>query len=169
MLYGLLFCLAAGADTGELQLVAGDGTACGLSFLHHGGREDHIIQVHDLAALGADEMGVGGGGEIVPIQSIDHADGLDDALFLEHGNVPVDRSQTQIGELRLELLMNPFSSGMALGLADAVENGIALFTLFSDWLHKHLQINNNSYYNYNSSTGDGLCKEGILKIFIVYN
>lgn len=92
MLYGFLFCLAAGADAGELQLVAGDGAACGLGFLYYGGGEDHIVQVRYLAALGADKMGVGGGGEIVPLQAIDYADGLDDALFLEHGNVPVDRS-----------------------------------------------------------------------------
>lgn len=56
--------------------------------------------------------------------------------------------------------MNPFSGGMTLGLADAVENGIALFALFSDWFHEHLKINNNSYYGYNSSTGGQICKEG---------
>lgn len=113
---------------GELQLVAADLSAeAAFRLIDNPLRELNLIEVQDLMTLGADEVSVGRSVIVVPLQAVDHADGLDDPLFLEHGDVPVDGAKAQIRDLRLELLINPISRGVTFCAADALENGITLF------------------------------------------
>ena len=159
-----VFAAAPGTDSGELQLIAGD-AASGSCVAENFGRQDNAVQIQYLSALGADEMGVRRSGKIVALQPIDHADGLNDSFFLEHGNVPVDRTQTQVGEVRLQLLVDPFGCGVALGIADTVQNSVAFFAVLSDSFHVHLLVDNDYYYGYHFSTDFLACKEEKSKNF----
>ena len=138
----LFLFLTFAAGPGELQLVAGD-RAAGEAFRLRDGRgcELDALQIHHTSAVGADEMGVGCGVVVVTLQPIHHADGLDAAVLLEHGDVPVDGTQAQVRDLRLQLLIDPFSAGVALGPTDAVENGITLSAVLSGSFHVSLQSN----------------------------
>ena len=138
--------LAIGAAAEKLQLMS-DHSAAGdaLGLLHSLGRKNNRVQILHLAAAGADKVGVGFDMPVIPFQSVDHADGPNDALFLEHGNIAIDGAQAQIRKLGLQLLIDPFGAGVALGLSDAVENGVTFPAVFSDSFHVSLHFNNNYY------------------------
>lgn len=143
-------CLAFGAAAEKLQLATSDAsTGKRLCLGHSLGRQTDAFQVLHFAAAGADEVRVGCCVEIKPLQTVDNTDGLNHALFFEHGDIAVDSSQTQIREVALELLIDPFSTGVALGLPDAVEDGITLSAVFSDSLHVSLHFDNSYYYKHN--------------------
>lgn len=150
-IFAVLVGPAFGAVPEELQLIPGN-RAAGDAFriLHGLRRENGCLQILHAAAAGADKVGVRGGMTVIALQTVDHADGLNDALFLEHGNVAIDGAQAQIRKLGLQLLIDPFGAGVALGLSDAVENGVTFPAVFSDSFHVSLHFNNN-YYNHNVS------------------
>ena len=106
--------VALGTDTGELQLIADD-AAAGSCFIQHALGQGHMFQVQNLTAVGADKVGVGFRAVVEPLQAVDNADGLNDILLFEHGNIPVDRTQTQVGEIGFQLPVDPFGGGMAFG------------------------------------------------------
>ena len=110
---------ALGTSAGEQQLITGNGSA-GCRVLQYGGRKYHMVQIYHLSAGGADKMCVWLRGVIVAFQPVDNADGLDHILLFKHGNVAVDRTQTQIGKAGLQLPVDPFGGGMALGASDAL-------------------------------------------------
>ena len=87
----ICFHPAVGTVTAELQMI-GCNSAADVVFgcLHDGLGQFNTIQIQNRTAGCADEVGVGCGIIIVPLQTIDDADGLNGSLFLEHGNIPVD-------------------------------------------------------------------------------
>ena len=129
-----MFFAALGTDARKLQLIACD-AAAGSGFLQYALGQGYMFQIQNLTAGCADKVGVGFGIVVKPFQTVDNADGLDGTFFLEHGDVPVDGAQAEIGEAGLELPVDPFGSGVAFGASDAVQNGIALFTVLSDNFH----------------------------------
>ena len=149
---------ALGTSAGEQQLITGDGSA-GCRVLQYGGRKYHMVQIRYLSAGGTDKVRVRLCGVVVTFQPVDHADRLDNAFFLEHANVPVDRSKAQIGEIRLQLLVDPFGSRVGFGVTNTFQDRVTLFAVFSRSFHVHLLFNNNSYYDCYSSTAFAVCKE----------
>ena len=114
-----VFLAALGADARKLQMIGGDDTACG-GFIQHALGQCHMIQIQNLSALGTDEVGVGFCPIVKPFKAVHNADGLNDILLFEHGDVPIDGAQTEIGKAGLQLPVDPFGGGMAFGLTDAV-------------------------------------------------
>ena len=120
---------AFGTDADKLQLIGCDNTA-GCRFLQNGCRKNYFIQVCHLPADGADKVRMGICVDVIAFQPIDNTDGLDDAFLFEHGDVPIDGTKAQVGEVWLQLLIDPFGGGVALGSADTIQNGVPLFTVF---------------------------------------
>lgn len=58
-------------------------------------------------------MRVGKGVAVITLEPIDDTGGPDDALAPEHGQIAVDRSEGEIGDIRLELRVDPFGGGDA--------------------------------------------------------
>ena len=132
----MFLLLAGGAFAGELQVIGIDGAADG-SFCtgQDLSRQFDSVQIQNFAAGCADKVCVRCGDKVITLQTVNHTDGLNGTFFLEHGDVPVDCSQTQIRNFRLQLLVDPFCTGVALGSTDAVKDSIALSTVFSCSLH----------------------------------
>ena len=144
LLLKIVVCTAVGAGARKLQLVAGNCAAgCRNVFQYRSGQY-HRVQIQYLTAAGADKVCVGFGGTVKVLQSVDDADGLDGSLFAEHGDVAVDGAKAQIRDLRLQLLVDPFGAGVALGPTDAVEDCVSFSAVFSCSFHVSLQINNSS-------------------------
>lgn len=54
----------------------------------------NFFQIQNLVTAGTDEVGMRYCIIIVSLQPIDNADGLDDAFFLKHGDIPIDSTKT---------------------------------------------------------------------------
>ena len=86
-------------------------------------------QVNDRAAGAADEMPVWGDIAVVAILAIHAADDLHRAFAAEASQIAVHRGQRQIGDLRLQLGVDPFGRRVALGGAQALQDGFPLGTV----------------------------------------
>ena len=91
-------------------------------------------------------MRVGNRTGIETLQPVDHADGNQLPLLLEKVEVAVDRTEGEIRDAGLELGVDPFCAGMGFCAADTLQNGAALFTVFSGRHGFQLLNNNNSYF-----------------------
>ena len=68
-----------------------------------------LRQINNCSTAVADEMTVGCSVAVEPLLTVDYTHTLDGAVLLKEHQVPVNRSQTQIRMLRLQLLIHPLS------------------------------------------------------------
>ena len=71
-------------------------------------------QVDNGSAAFANKVTVRGGDRVKTLLPLDHADTLDEAVVLKEDEVPVHRTQAQIGVGRLELLIDPLGRGVTV-------------------------------------------------------
>ena len=104
-----------------------------------------IFHINDASTVAADEMDVWVCVKIEMLITTVNPHRIDQPFLLEHGQVPVNRTQGEIGDLGLELGVDPFGGRMGCRTSHAFQNGIALFAVLSGRHHYHL-LNNNDYY-----------------------
>ena len=91
---------------------------------------DRIIIVSDSVA--ADEMHMGIGVGIEPFHTLDRGHTHDLALILEVGQVPVDGSHGQVGDVVLQVGVDGLCGGVGVCASQIFQNRIALSeTLFA--------------------------------------
>ena len=93
-----------------------------------GGRVN-LLHVDHRAAVGADEVGMGGGLPVEAFIAVHDADGGDNALPLERGKIAVDCAKGQVRDLRLELRVDPFRRRMSRRGTDTFQDRVALFAV----------------------------------------
>ena len=110
--------------------------------------QSNLGQIHDRSAAFANKMAVGLGNCIKPLLPLDHADALNKPVVLEENQVPVDRSQAEVGMGGLELLINPFGRRVAVSRLKQGKHIRPLFTVSCGTLHGRPPFinNSNSYY-----------------------
>ena len=106
-----LLVLTIFAQTGEGELTVGNRAAgaggCRLiQFL----RNPELAQIHHFTAAGADVVDMGDGVGVKPLYAGNSANADHQAQFFEKGQVPVDRADGQIRDLRRELGEDPLGS-----------------------------------------------------------
>lgn len=134
----ILIFQTVGTVAEKLQLIGVDHAGVGLSLLHDAFGQFHMVQVDDLAALGTYIMCMRYSVAVIPFQTGDHTDGLDGPFVFKHGKIAVDSAQTQIRDLGLQLLIDPFGAGVGSGHADTLQNGVSFLTVFSGSFHRRL-------------------------------
>ena len=120
-------------DHQSIALGVRAGLPCDL--IQRGFGELEPIQIADCAAGAAYEVRVRIGAEVEMLKPVKHADGIDRALGFEHRKVAVDRRQRQVGDLRLQLGVDPFRGRMARRAAQTFQDRVALAAVLSDSGH----------------------------------
>lgn len=140
------------AYSGEAELAGIDDTAGFGSRLAAQGLGDyHMGQVDDAAALGADEMDVGFGVAVEPLNAIHSTQAGNLALLLKQGQVSVDRTEGDVREFRLEAGVDPISRRVDVSPPDAGQDCIPFSEMLRCLLHRHLLFKNDSHLHpYNS-------------------
>ena len=85
-------------------------------------------QIPDGAAASANQMGVGGDIGVKMLLPVDDAYRLDQTRVLELGEISVDRAQTQVRVVSMELVVDPICGGVRCGAGEAIINRLTLFT-----------------------------------------
>ena len=84
-------------------------------------------QIPNGAAASANQMGVGGDVGVEMLLPVDDAYRLDQTRILELGEIPVDRAQTQVRVVCVELVVDPICGGVRCGAGEAIINRLTLF------------------------------------------
>ena len=102
-----MFCQAGLAGAEEHQLtevnLSSDVLCC---FFAQPLRSIHLMQVHHGTAVVTDEMHMGGGVGIEPLNPVYSAKALNNALLFEPGKISVDRCQGDVRVVCLEHFMH---------------------------------------------------------------
>ena len=128
---------AVGADAGDGDAAAFD-LCAGLPFDIGEGIPGKLepVDIADRIADAADKVRVRVGTEVKAFEPVVDADGIDSAIGLEHGEIPIDRRERQIGDGGLELRVDPFRRRMARRAAQAFEDCVALVAVLADSGHR---------------------------------
>ena len=115
-----------------------DGDEAVLEQLHLDQNEKELepVDITDRAADTADEVRVRVGAEVKAFKPVVDADGIDCALGLEHGEIPIDGCERQIGDGGLELGVDPFRRRVARRAAQTFEDRVALMAVPANSGHR---------------------------------
>ena len=88
-----------------------------------------FVEIDHLAAAAANKVGMGRCICIEPLLPVDHAHTVNHTVLLEEFQIPVYRSQTEVGVAGLQSLIDPVGRGMAGRTLYGVQDRFALFTV----------------------------------------
>ena len=91
--------------------------------------------INDCTALCADKMRMRPYIAVEAFLAVYHANAIDNPIAFELRNVAIDRSQTQVGILGFQLLIDPFRCGMNFGVANGHQNCFPLPAKVLSFLH----------------------------------
>ena len=131
------------------------------------------VQIRHTAALGTDKVSVGFCSPIETLLTVDDPYTFDYALFLEEQQITVDGAKAQVWVLRLQRLIQPLCSGVAVCLLNNLKKRFSFFAISYCFCHTALlfiYLNDNNYcLRHDNSICHFVCKEeisGFLKIII---
>lgn len=103
-----------------------------------------LAYIQNRTALGTDKVVMRMGISIKTFLPVDYTQAGDEPFFLELCQIPIHGSQAQIGILGLYCMIHPFSSGVAIGATNRLQNRLSLsaeiFALHGDLLSSNLKI-----------------------------
>ena len=87
------------------------------------------LHIDHSAAAVTDEVGVGFGGCVESLDTLDDSHGGDHALLLKCREVAVDRPQGEVGDLGLQLSIDPIGAGVRCRGTDTFQDCISLLAV----------------------------------------
>ena len=135
----IFFVKAAAAKTADghlaaMHLIAG---AIG-DFPVQGVGDVDLMQIRDSVAFFANEVDVGVGVAIEPLNTFDGANAGDQTLLLEQGQIPVNGSQGDVRVFRLKHFVDHVRRRVGISRTQTFQDGIAFSEVLFRFAHGHL-------------------------------
>jgi len=89
-------------------------------------RKEQLFEIDNGSAFAADKVVVGRGFGFVAVEGAAGVDFFDEALFDQHGKVPVNGAKAEVWEFGFQHIVEPSGSGMRGRSAKHIEQTFAL-------------------------------------------